>query len=935
MSTGTGENEGPPQKHQQSQLPKVIHRLSYTKPKFNVPKTYLYFQLEPARTRVRARYQLTRTTEQVENLELHGEAMKLLRVSIDDRALNFEQFEVTPKSLVIAKQHLPAAKSFWLEVEVEISPETNTSLAGLYMSDGCFTTQCEAESFRRIVYSIDRPDVMSEFWVSIEAQQENFPVLLSNGARVEGNPGFSFAPLEPGMHRASFHDPFLKPTYLFALVAGRLACWSGNYTTRSGRKIELEFYTQPGKETRCEFAMESLKRAMRWDEERFGLEIDLDRYVVVAMDSFNAGAMENKGLNIFNSALLLADQRLATDSDLYNIESVMAHEYFHNWTGNRVTLRDWFELSLKEGLTVFRDQEFSMDQGSRGAVRVSDIADLRRGQFVEDEGPNSHPIRPDECLAVDNLFTATIYSKGAEVVRMMQTLVGRPGFRKGMDLYIQRHDGQAVTIDDFAKAIADANSQALSMESWEQFRRWYIQPGLPHVEVSTSWNPTEKTKTLRLRQSIPSQNKPTQDLFIPVRAEVLGGTFLASHSDWSSTFIRNSENQLLLLLREKEQSWIIQSQSLDEPVVSLLQDFSAPIQLNWERSTQELVQTARADDNQVVRYDAIQEILLRELVKEVVGETSSQRDRDDRDFLAAMSVLGFLLTEANTQALESIDGQWLAEALRMPSEKAVLTRLKFFEPEKILAAQLRLQARIAQSLQGSLLSLLQRLQTQLRSGSAISSIGSKSSLHHAWGLRALKNRCLHWLMGLPQHLSLAEKVLSDADNMTDEMAALMALSSFDASARLGKSESHHFVRAAEKFYQRWAHETLLVNKWFSLMSSYPSPGALDRFQSLLQHKQCNWKVPNVLYSVGGGFLQNPWGPYGPEKEALPAFLDFVLKADAINPNVASRMMDSLELLPRLVPARKERALALVEELLKKPLSENTREPGEKLLKGLR
>jgi aminopeptidase N len=529
-----------------TETPKKILLKDYQAPLFQVEQLHLRFDLHEEYAIVESKMSLRGSYPSTVTLD--GENLELLEIRVNEKVLKPQEYQLTDHQLQFSAPH----ESFEVQIKVRIKPQDNTSLEGLYKSSGIFSSQCEAQGFRKITYFFDRPDVMTSYTVEIEADLKKYPILLSNGNRLQATH------LEKGRHKVLWQDPFKKPCYLFALVAGDLGVLKDHFVTRSGRRVELEIYAAHGQQNRCRHAMQSLKKSMRWDEERFDREYDLDTYMILAIDDFNAGAMENKGLNIFNSRLILADPETATDADYFAIESVVAHEYFHNWTGNRVTLRDWFHLSLKEGLTVFRDQEFSMDQLSRGQIRIENVQDLRDYQFSEDSGPNAHPIRPSSCFAVDNFFTSTIYEKGSEVIRMMQTLVGRPGFKKGMDLYFQRHDGQAVIIEDFAQCIAEANGQ-----NWQQFKLWYSQAGTPSVKVKTQFDQKLGIFKLQLEQSCELTNLEKNESFdkkpfhIPLLFELLdenGSEINLQHSLVST----NSENQKMLELKDSQMNLVFE-----------------------------------------------------------------------------------------------------------------------------------------------------------------------------------------------------------------------------------------------------------------------------------------------------------------------------------------------------------------------------------------
>ena len=576
-----------------------IYLKDYRAPDFEVEQIDLEFDLKENSATVVNRMSLKKKTQNT-TLELNGEKIELVAIELDGRPLGASDYEKTDSLLIL--KNLP--EKFSLKITTHFNPKDNTELSGLYYSGGFLCTQCEAEGFRRITYFLDRPDVMTKYHVTIRADKKKFPVLLSNGNRLASKD------LGDGRHQAEWEDPFKKPSYLFALVAGDLGVIQDEFQTMSQRKINLEIYAPHGKQQMCHHAMRSLKHSMKWDEERFGREYDLDDYMIVSIDDFNMGAMENKGLNIFNSRLVLADENTATDMDFHRIESVVAHEYFHNWTGNRVTLRDWFHLSLKEGLTVFRDQEFSADRTDIGIQRINDVSDLRERQFIEDAGPSAHPVRPESCYSVDNFYTATIYEKGSEIIRMMSTMVGRLGFRNGMDTYFDRHDGHAVTIEDYVQSISEPNKK-----DWTQFRLWYSQAGTPTVEVTERYDESQKQYHLHLEQSSPSPlGQPDKKPFhIPLSFELFGpsGQLMDIHSDQIS---RNSEGQKLIELKSQKIDLTF-SQIASRPVLSLLRQFSAPVNLKWDRPDQDLFFLMTKDTDGFNRREAAMSLGLNFLKK--------------------------------------------------------------------------------------------------------------------------------------------------------------------------------------------------------------------------------------------------------------------------------------------------------------------------------
>ncbi|MDP9108699.1 MAG: aminopeptidase N, partial [Pseudomonadota bacterium] len=662
-----------------------------------------------------------------------------------------------------------APKQVTLEIETALAPAKNTSLMGLYVSGGNFFTQCEAEGFRKITYFPDRPDVMAKYTVMLRADKARFPVLLSNGNLIEEGD------LPDGRHYALWQDPFNKPSYLFALVAGQLVCQEETYRLKSGREVLLQVWVEPGNLDKTDHAMQSLKHSIAWDEARFGLELDLDRFMIVAVGDFNMGAMENKGLNIFNTKYVLANPRIATDADYANIESVVGHEYFHNWTGNRVTCRDWFQLSLKEGLTVFRDQEFSADQigsaSGRAVKRIEDVRVLRQAQFPEDAGPMAHPVRPDSYLEINNFYTVTIYEKGSEVVRMYQTLFGRDGFRKGMDLYFARHDGQAVTCDDFRAAMVDANGRDLS-----QFERWYSQAGTPHVAVDARYDAAAKTYTLRLRQSCAPT--PGQEQKLPFHIPVAVGLLDRSGKELSlnlqdkqgaktvSAKRKSSVKTLVLELTEPEQEFVFTGVTA-VPVPSLLRDFSAPVVLEFDYSDDDLAFLMAHDTDPFNRWEAGQRLAMRRLLALVAtGATArASRTAGTTSAIATQDAATALLLDAMRATLNDrkLGAAFRDVVLTLPSETMIAEQLAVIEPQAIHAARLALRRALAQALRTDLEDAYADNRT--RGGYRPDAISA--------GKRALKNTALSYLAELDDadSHSLAQQQYDDADNMTDRVAA--------------------------------------------------------------------------------------------------------------------------------------------------------------------
>jgi aminopeptidase N len=833
-----------------------IHRSDYQPPDFLVDTLDLSFELDPKDTIVRAKMTLRRNPDSPASdgpLVLHGDELELRDIRIDGVALDSREFEADSQGLKICE---PPAK-FLLETEVCIHPEANTKLMGLYTSSGAFCTQCEAEGFRRITYYLDRPDVMARFTTRIEADRAKSPVLLSNGNRIgQGE-------LPNGRHWVRWEDPFRKPAYLFALVAGDLVCHRGEFTTASGRKVALEIWVEPENADKCEHALESLRSAMKWDEDTYGLEYDLDIYMIVAVNDFNMGAMENKGLNIFNSKFVLAKPSTATDDDYEGIESVVAHEYFHNWTGNRVTCRDWFQLTLKEGLTVFRDQEFSADMTSPSVQRIKDVIRLRTAQFAEDAGPLAHPIRPESYIEMSNFYTATVYEKGAEVVRLYQTLFGKDGFRKGLRLYLERHDGQAVTCDDFRQAMADANEADLS-----QLERWYSQAGTPEVHATAVWDASTRTFALTLTQTqrrFQGQSDPLP-LPIPLRVGLLGpdGQDLPGAA-------------CTLELTEREQTFTFEKMT-EPPLASIARGFSAPIKLEVERSAEELAFLMAYDSDPFNRWEAGQDLakrVLLGLVGRIVEGSPLEIDA------------GLTHAFQNVLSDPSLDGSVKALTLTLPSEEILAQALEVVDPEAVHVARRFLVRELASSLRGDLTEIYE----QSRDGT---DAFSKAEVDR----RRIKNRALRYLVALetPETIAMAAAQFDEATGMTDYEAAF---------ASLVDIVSDETEDAIEAFYERWRSEPLVLDKWFRMQAMASTPSAFDRVVALSRHPDFTLSNPNrarsLLFAFAAG---NPVGFHRADGAAYRFVADKILEIDAINPQVAARIVGSFNQWKRYEPGRR-------------------------------
>jgi aminopeptidase N len=864
--------------------PQAVHRADYRPPDYWIDTVDLYFDLRDGTTTVRARLAVRRdeTLEgDVPPLELHGEDLALRSVAIDGRALAASEYHVGDEALVIGR---PPAR-FILETVVEIRPEENTRLSGLYRSSGIYCTQCEAHGFRRITYFLDRPDVMARFKTTLEADRDSCPVLLSNGNRTLEED------LPDGRHRVTWEDPFKKPSYLFALVAGDLRSHAGVFTTASGRVVRLEIWVEPQNLERCEHALRSLQKAMRWDEEAFGLEYDLDIYMVVAVNDFNMGAMENKGLNVFNSKYVLASPETATDDEFEAIESVIAHEYFHNWTGNRVTCRDWFQLTLKEGLTVYRDQRFSSDTTSEPVKRIDDVRALRSAQFSEDAGPMAHPIRPESYISMDNFYTATVYEKGAEVVRMYDTLLSRQGFRRGMDLYFERHDGQAVTCDDFRAAMADANGADL-----DAFERWYDQAGTPELTAEGHHDAAACTYALTLRQSYPALPTGAEDgarvaLPIPVRMGLLG----PDGADLPLRLAGEAEaagSTRVLVLDRSEQRFTFEGVAAP-PVPSLLRGFSAPVRLRMDRSREELAFLMAHDGDPVNRWDAGQtlanEVLLELAAAAATGETLVL----DPLFVDAF---GRVLADAG------LDGSLRALALSLPSERVLGQEMETIDVDALHVARQHAIRELARAHTDALVSTFEGCAT------GAPYVFDRASVDR----RRLGNAALRYLAALedPRWTRRIAERFDASDNMTDRQAALMLLVDLPGPER---------DRALAKFHAEWRDDPLVLDKWFSVQALSQLPDTCARVVALSRHADFTLSNPNRVRALIGSFATgNPVRFHGADGAGYAFLADTVIELDGRNPQVASRLASPFNQWRRYDEGRAARMREQLERIAGRP-----------------
>lgn len=855
--------------------PSTIYLKDYLPPEFLIDQVNLWFDLGETETRVRSRLELRRNPaaqSHSPDLRLHGEQLELLALSLDGEPVVPAAYTQDDEGLTIRR----VPDRFILESEVRILPQQNTALEGLYKSGGMFCTQCEAEGFRKITWYLDRPDVMSRFTTTVTADRQRYPVLLSNGnpSEAEG--------LEDGRHRITWTDPFPKPAYLFALVAGDLRAIEDSHTTPSGRQVALRIYVEPENIDKCAHAMASLKQAMRWDEQCYGREYDLDIYMIVAVNDFNMGAMENKGLNVFNSKYVLASPATATDRDFQGIESVIAHEYFHNWTGNRITCRDWFQLSLKEGLTVFRDQEFSADMGSRGVKRIEDVRLLRAHQFAEDAGPMAHPVRPDSYMEINNFYTVTVYEKGAEVVRMQSNLLGAEAFRRGTDLYFERFDGQAVTTDDFVQCMADAGGRDLG-----QFKRWYSQAGTPELDIRGAYDAAAQTYTLTVEQHCPATpGQPDKEPFlIPLAVGLLDsrGANLALRLRGESAAIQGTR---MLEINEPRQQFVFE-QVPEAPVPSLLRGFSAPVKVRFDYSNEQLMFLMAHDSDGFSRWDAAQTLAQRILLQLVADPNGVVPD-------------GFI--QAFRQALtdSASDPALLAEVLTLPGEGYLGDQMAEVDVEGIHRAREQLKSTLATELKEELLAVYRANEVT----------GEYRPDATAIGRRSLRNLALGYLMQLEDQAlqALCVAQYRAGHNMTDVICALSLLADRDTPEAAGLLEA---------FYQQWQGDPLVLDKWFSLQALSKRPDTLARVQALLQHPAFSMANPNKVRALIGAFCSgNPVRFHAADGSGYRFLGDRVLELDGLNPQVASRMVRLMTRWQRYDPARQQLMRAQLERILK-------------------
>jgi aminopeptidase N len=841
------------------------------------------FDLDPSATRVATRITMQRNAASPnKDIELlGGEGLKLVALRMNGKLLSkgAKGYSIEAGKLRIAN----APDKLTLEIETLINPEKNTTMMGLYISNGNFFTQCEAEGFRKITYFPDRPDVMAKYTVMLRGDKKKYPVLLSNGNLVEQGD------LPKGRHYAKWEDPFKKPSYLFALVAGKLVCQEEKFKLASGRKALLQVWVEHGNLDKTQHAMESLKHSIRWDQERFGLELDLDRFMIVAVSDFNMGAMENKGLNIFNTKYVLANPSIATDTDYANIEAVVGHEYFHNWTGNRVTCRDWFQLSLKEGLTVFRDQEFSADMvgtpSGRAVKRIEDVRVLRQHQFSEDAGPMAHPVRPDSYVEINNFYTVTIYEKGAEVVRMYQTLLGREGFRKGMDLYFERHDGQAVSCDDFRAAMAHSSGRDLT-----QFERWYSQSGTPTVTALSKYDAAKQTFELTLSQTC----KPTagQDCKLPFHIPFAVGLLDAQGNDMplhleGAAFSTTVPTTCVLELTQEKQTFRF-AQVIQKPAPSLLRNFSAPVVLEYTYSDDELAHLMAHDTDAFNRWEAGQRLMTDRLFNIINELQNNHQPVLDEVFIHAIR---------STLNNQTLDPAFREVALTLPSEQLLAEQCDVIDPQAIHAARKFVRNTLSQKLKADFIAAYDDNQTP----------GKYSADAKSSGQRGLKNLCLSYLLGWEDSstLQLAHAQIDAADNMTDRLAALMGL----INANLKQAEL-----PLKKFYQDFKDEALVIDKWFS-MQAVAETTDVAVVRKLMTHSAFTLKNPNRARSLIFSFCNgNPSQFHALDGSGYAFWAEQVIALNKLNPQVAARLVRTLDHWKKYKPALKKQMQAALQKV---------------------
>ncbi|EIV1639381.1 TPA: aminopeptidase N [Vibrio parahaemolyticus] len=865
-----------------SQAPQAKYRKDYQAPSHTITEIDLTFDLYDNDTIVTALSKVVQKGEST-TLELDGEGLELRSVKVNGE--DWAHHEVKEASLVLSD--LPA--EFELEIITKIDPEANTALEGLYKSGGAFCTQCEAEGFRRITYYLDRPDVLAKYTTKVIADKAIYPYLLSNGNRIAQGEA------ENGRHWVQWQDPHPKPAYLFALVAGDFDVLRDKYTTMSGRNVDLEIFVDKGNLDRAGHAMTSLINSMKWDEERFGLEYDLDIYMIVAVDFFNMGAMENKGLNIFNSKFVLANDQTATDRDYLGIEAVIGHEYFHNWTGNRVTCRDWFQLSLKEGLTVFRDQEFSSDLGSRAVNRIDNVRIIRGPQFAEDASPMSHPIRPDKVIEMNNFYTLTVYEKGSEVIRMYHTLLGEEGFQKGMKLYFERHDGTAATCEDFVSAMEDATGVDL-----KQFRLWYSQSGTPTLRVNSEYNAEAKTYALTVEQftEATQDQAEKQALHIPFDIELYD-----SKGQVIPLIINGESVHNVLDIKQDKQTFVFEN-VVEQPVPSLLREFSAPVKLEYDYSDAELIFLMKHATNDFARWDASQMLLAKYIRQNVTNVQTGSEVQLSEDLIDAFR--GVLLDE-------NLEPAFIAQVFSLPSINEITGWYKQIDVDAVDTVLNSITVSLSAALEDELSATYHTLKQ-----------AEYTIDHAAIGKRALRNQCLQFLAHTDKGNTLVKAQYEAANNMTDTIAAMSAANSAQLECR---------EELMADYSDKWKHDGLVMDKWFALQGTNPAEDALEKVKATMNHEAFSLKNPNRTRSLIGSFLAaNPVRFHDKSGSGYQFAGDILRQLNDSNPQVASRMIDPLLKFRKYDEARQAMIRAELEKL--KAMDNLAKDLFEKVTKAL-
>ena len=875
----------------QSQTTKT-RLIDYAPYPFDIDAISLVFDLKEAKAKVCSKLHITRKAGEEfakSDLVLNGVGLIIESIKLDGRALGENEFQKSETELIIKT----AEAKFTLEIVIYNNPKANTALSGLYMSGGGFCTQCEAEGFRNITYWPDRPDVMSRFFVRLEADKAKYPILLANGDCV------SMGDYDDGRHFAEWSDPWRKPAHLFALVAGDFDHISSSFTTMENRKVELNIYVDKGEADKAHYAMDALKRAMKWDEDVFGCAYDLDTFNIVAVRDFNFGAMENKGLNIFNSRLILADKDTATDVDYERIEAVVAHEYFHNWSGNRVNCRDWFQLSLKEGLTVYRDQEFSADMRARAVKRIQDVITLRDVQFIEDAGTNSHPVRPSEYSSIDNFYTSTIYEKGAEVIRLTRNILGEAAFNIAVRHYFKKHDGQAATIEDWLIAMRESSGHSL-----ENIENWYSQAGTPIVNMETNFDDAQKLFTIKLRQDTPDTPGQSGKNIVPIPLHI---GFYAPDGHRLKLGANPGQPADLIALNFNSRETSLEFDGIeDKPIVSILRGFSAPVKLVSNQSATDLLILAKYDNDAFVRWESMQSLARIAIIERL---SNSTKPEIHQEFIGLFSKA---IAEANQ------DYAYSALLLKLPSMIEIMSQITDAEPELILDAIEEIYSQIYLANSDELHAVFDNYN--------FAKIFATSAADA--GQRAFFGQCLNLLRFAPERVGakLAYQAFNSATNMTDTISALNCL------AKVGGLE---FQSAADCFASKWQNNDLVLDKWFGLKAAAPSPNSVETFLELMDHKLFNPKNPNRVRAVGGGFgFSNPTGFHKKDGSGYEALIKLIGLIDPINPNVAAKMATAFERVNMVEANRRNKAKELLKKLGKQNLSKQLDEVINTIISGI-